>query len=66
MLGRGPLRNPFIFLEGLLAPGEESYFSANDHLEIIKVFLGYWQHYTDRERTILIQMKNISSGFVRD
>lgn len=57
MLGRGPLRNPFLFLEGLQKPDEKSLFTASDLLEVIKTFHGYWENYTDRERTIQVQMK---------
>jgi len=60
MLGRGPLRNPFIFLESYLTEDDNISFSAKDHLEVIERFRTYMEDYTDRERTILITLrKNI-------
>ncbi len=60
MLGRGPLRNPFIFLEGFMTEEDDFNFSAQDYLEIIERFKSYLEDYTDRERTIHITLrKNI-------
>ena len=60
MLGRGPLRNPFIFLESFLSDEDKISFNAMDTLEVIKKFQEYMEAYTDRERTILITLrKNI-------
>jgi len=60
MLGRGPLRNPFIFLESYLKEDDDIFFSPQDHLEVIERFKTYMEEYTDRERTILITLrKNI-------
>ncbi len=60
MLGRGPLRNPFIFLESLMNEEDAFSFDALDTLEVIKKFKDYMEAYTDRERTILITLrKNI-------
>lgn len=67
MLGRGPLRNPFIFLESFLKEDDDIVFTPGDYLEVIKKFREYLEDYTDRERTILITMrKNIvwmAAGF---
>lgn len=60
MLGRGPLRNPFIFLEGFMTEEDDFTFTAQDYLEVIERFKFYLEEYTDRERTRLITLrKNI-------
>lgn len=67
MLGRGPLRNPFIFLESYLTEEDDIRFTTHDYLEVIERFKEYLEAYTDRERTILITLrKNIvwmAAGF---
>lgn len=57
MLGRGPIRNPFIFLDAYLNKGEVSPFTARHYIEITDRLFDYISHYTDRERTILIQLR---------
>jgi tRNA-dihydrouridine synthase B len=57
MLGRGPLRNPFIFLESFLSPGEVSPFTARDYLEIIEVLFELMQQAGAKDRTLVIQMR---------
>ncbi|OUR99969.1 hypothetical protein A9Q84_02755 [Halobacteriovorax marinus] len=57
MLGRGPLRNPFIFLESYLEDGEEVNFTPGDYWEITSRLFEYNQMYTDRERTLLVMMR---------
>lgn len=60
MLGRGPLRDPFIFLETFMTAEDNFYFTPQDHYEVIEVFHEYLQNYCDRERTILVTLrKNI-------
>jgi nifR3 family TIM-barrel protein len=67
MLGRGPLRNPFIFLESLLTEEDDIRFTPADYWEVIQHFYGYLEAYTDRERTLLVQMRKhivwFSQGF---
>ncbi|WP_120405067.1 MULTISPECIES: tRNA dihydrouridine synthase [unclassified Halobacteriovorax] len=67
MLGRGPLRNPFIFLESFLKEDDDIQFTPSDYLEVIERFRDYLEEYTDRERTVLITLrKNIvwmAAGF---
>jgi tRNA-dihydrouridine synthase B len=57
MLGRGPLRNPFIFLESYLRPEDDIHFDAANYLEVIEKFKDYLEHHTDRERTILVTLR---------
>lgn len=65
MLGRGPLRSPFLFLEAY--NNGEVEFTPADYLEVINKLHQYIAEYTERERTILIQMKKhivwFSQGF---
>ncbi len=57
MLGRGPLRDPFIFLKTYEDYRDEVVFTPRDYLEIIDRLVGYMEAYTDRERTLLIQTR---------
>ncbi|MCO4794974.1 MAG: tRNA-dihydrouridine synthase, partial [Bacteriovoracaceae bacterium] len=57
MIGRGCLRNPFIFLESLVEENEEITFSPTDYWEIICLLKDLIENHTDRERTHLIQMR---------
>lgn len=57
MLGRGPLRNPFIFLESYLEEDDDIQFTTGDYYEVIcKLYELLCQHY-DWERIILTQLK---------
>lgn len=57
MLGRGPLRNPFMFLESYIQEGENISFTPSEFWEITKRLFEYNQMYTDRERTLLVMMR---------
>lgn len=57
MLGRGPLRNPFIFLESFLQQGEVSPFTSQDYWEITQTLHDLLTETTERERTLLVQMR---------
>jgi len=57
MLGRGPLRNPFMFLESYIKDDEVINFSPSEFWEITKRLFEYNQMYTDRERTLLVMMR---------
>lgn len=60
MLGRGPLRDPFIFLESFMNEQDDFHFTPKDHLEVIYKFHEYLEEYCERERTILVTLrKNI-------
>jgi len=67
MLGRGPLRNPFIFLEALITDEDDISFTPEDYWEVIQRFYAYLEQHTDRERTLMIQMRKhivwFSAGF---
>ena len=64
MLGRGPLRDPFIFLTSFLDNPSESPFGPQDFKEIIKIYYQYIQEFTDMERSHLIQMRKMIVWFV--
>jgi nifR3 family TIM-barrel protein len=64
MLGRGPLRSPFIFLESYLDDPTTSPFTTSDYLEIINEYYRLLQHYTDWERVYLIQMRKLIVWFI--
>ncbi len=58
MLGRGPLRNPFIFIEALAQDEDHDiFFTAQDHWEVVKRLYEYSVEHFDREKTLAIQMK---------
>lgn len=57
MLGRGSLRNPFIFLESFLNEDDQIEFTPADYWEVTQKLYEYTQKYTDRERTLLVQMR---------
>jgi tRNA-dihydrouridine synthase B len=60
MIGRGAIRNPFIFLESYNELNEESndiHFGAHDYFEVALKYHGYLQEYTERERSLLVQMR---------
>lgn len=57
MLGRGPLRDPFIFLKTYEDYHGEVTFTPADYLEIIDRLVGYMEAYTEREKTLLVQVR---------
>jgi tRNA-dihydrouridine synthase B len=60
MLARGPLRFPFIFLETFIPSDEKNdlFFSGNDYLEIIHLYLSYLSLYHSEDLShSLIQIK---------
>lgn len=57
MLGRGPLRDPFIFLDSYLKPEDGIRFSAHDYLEVIQKLFEYMQAYVETEKTLVVQMR---------
>ncbi len=64
MLGRGPLRDPFIFLTSYLDDPTQSPFTPEDFWEIICVYLELLREYSQMERTHLIQMRKMIVWFV--
>lgn len=68
MLGRGPLHNPFIFLESIILDVNiEFRFTFKDRIEVLKKLLSYMHEQNWNEKIILISMKKhacwFSSGF---
>lgn len=57
MLGRGPLRNPFIFLESFLNENESSPFNALDYWEITQKLFQLTEFYAFNEKALVIQMR---------
>ncbi|TNE96726.1 MAG: tRNA dihydrouridine synthase DusB [Deltaproteobacteria bacterium] len=57
MVGRGCLRNPFIFLEAFIDEGEDIAFTPSEYWEIIQLLKDLTENHTDKERTHLIQMR---------
>lgn len=57
MLGRGPLRNPFLFLEPYLLPTDEIFFSPKDHLEVITKLIEYSHDYAHSDHTLLVSIR---------
>ena len=56
MLGRGPLRNPFLFLEGAY-PNSTFQFSSDDYWQVIVLFRQLLEDFYSNERIILLQLK---------
>jgi tRNA-dihydrouridine synthase len=70
MVGRGALRNPFIFAEGWRdfkneTPGEDidSLFDGDDYWEIIQELRSIMEKYIEQERIIQIQLKKFLAWF---
>ncbi len=59
MLGRGPLRNPFIFLESFLDHHQDSPFTPQDYWEVIWAYFQLLENYVERKRTLLVQLRKI-------
>jgi tRNA-dihydrouridine synthase B len=57
MLGRGPLRNPFLFLEPYLLPTDDIFFTPGDHLEVIKKLIEYSHDYAHSDHTLLVSIR---------
>ncbi len=57
MLGRGPLRNPFLFLEPYIKEGEEIFFTPEDHLEVMQKLVEYSHDYAHSDHTLLISVR---------
>lgn len=59
MLGRGPLRNPFIFLEPYINDGENIQFTPQDYLDVIHRYHHLLENYVERERTLIVQLRKL-------
>jgi nifR3 family TIM-barrel protein len=64
MLGRGPLRDPFIFLTSYLDNPSDSPFHALDYLEVIMRYHELLGAYVNKERTHFIQMRKMIVWFL--
>jgi len=67
MLGRGPLRDPFIFLNAFREVGDDISFDGADYWEIIQRLYDYQREYVWHEKTLSVQMRKfivwMSAGF---
>ncbi len=57
MLGRGPLRNPFLFLEPYINEEDEIFFTPEDHLEVAQKLIEYSREYAHSDHTLLISIR---------
>ncbi len=57
MLGRGPLRNPFMFLEPYIEEGDNIFFTPEDHLEVMQRLVDYSHNYAHSDHTLLISIR---------
>ncbi len=68
MLGRGPLRNPFLFLDAF-HEDSHSWFGPKDYLEIINRLADYIEDYSNHPRALQVQMRKLivwfAAGFSR-
>ena len=67
MLGRGPLRDPFIFLNAFREKDDKITFDGPDYWEIIQRLFDYQREYVWHEKTLSVQMRKfivwMSAGF---
>jgi len=69
MLGRGPLRNPFLFLQSYApdTPDHQILFTPLDHLEVIHKLYSNMLKFYEKDRILEIQLKKhalwITAGF---
>jgi tRNA-dihydrouridine synthase B len=57
MLGRGPVRDPFIFLKPFINENENIFFTPLDYMEVIRFFNALMQEQEMRPRHQLIQLR---------
>ena len=60
MLGRGPLRHPFIFLESFLPEGAGSPFTPGDLWEVASAYLRLLEGMVGEERHRLVQLRKVT------
>jgi tRNA-dihydrouridine synthase B len=67
MLGRGPIRNPFLFLEPYINEDDNIAFTPEDHFEVIKKLIEYSRIYAPNEHILLISVRKhliwMAAGF---
>jgi tRNA-dihydrouridine synthase B len=64
MLGRGPLRDPFIFLTSYLDDPSQSPFHAGDYWEVISLYNELLGSSVKKERTHFVQLRKMIVWFV--
>lgn len=57
MLGRGPLRNPFLFLEAYKRADDNIEFTPRDHYEVLEKLVDYSRPYAHSDHTLLISIR---------
>lgn len=57
MLGRGPLRNPFLFLEPYMTEEDDIFFTPADHLEVMNKLIEYSRPYAFTDHTLLVSIR---------
>lgn len=57
MLGRGPLRNPFLFLEAYMKEDDNIHFTPADHYEILKKLIEYSRDYAHSDHILLVSIR---------
>ena len=57
MLGRGPLRSPFLFLESYVTAEDKFIFGPHDYLEVLARYRHYLESHTTLTRVIETQVK---------
>ncbi len=68
MLGRGPLRDPFLFLTPFREDHESDlHFTPHEHFEVIKVLLDYMRPYAFNDHVLTVSMRKhimwVAAGF---
>jgi len=67
MLGRGPLRNPFLFLEAYLTDEDDIYFTPMDYFEVLNKLIEYYRAYAQNDHILLISIRKhliwMAAGF---
>jgi len=59
MLGRGPLRNPFLFLEPYIEENDQFVFTPADYWEVVQRYHHLLENFVDRERTMIVQLRKL-------
>lgn len=67
MLGRGPIRNPFLFLEPYMQEGDNIVFTPEDHFEVVNKLIEYARIYAHNDHILLISIRKhliwMAAGF---
>ncbi|MBC7427328.1 MAG: tRNA-dihydrouridine synthase [Bacteriovorax sp.] len=67
MLGRGPIRNPFLFLEPYMQENDNIFFTPEDHFEVVQKLIEYARIYAHNDHILLISIRKhliwMAAGF---